>query len=173
MAFGYVTIIAAVVFDNNFTKKAKPRDGFHRERSWRTVLDGTDLRILKCLKENARTQWKDIGEKVHMTGQAVAARIDRMLEAGIIKRFTVDIDEEKLGVSQSGFITVFMKSNDHQDFLDFVRDNKWITEACRVSGEGCYLLKFGVGNQTELNKLLDNILVYGNYRLSISVNRVK
>lgn len=137
------------------------------------MLDGTDLKILECLKENARIQWKEIGEKAHMTGQAVSARIERMLEAGIIRRFTVDIDAEKLGINQSGFITVFMKSNDHEGFLRFVRANAKIQEACRISGEGCYLLKFGVVNQSELNQLLDDILVYGNYRLNISVSRIK
>jgi Lrp/AsnC family leucine-responsive transcriptional regulator len=137
------------------------------------MLDATDHKILEFLRENARAQWKDIGKAVHMTGQAVAARVDRMTAEGIIRRFTVETDSWKLGIGQSGYITVFMKTNDHDGFLRFVRECEGIREAGRISGEGCYLLKFAVSDQEELNRLLNDILVYGNYRLNIVVDNVK
>lgn len=137
------------------------------------MLDSTDHKILACLKENSRAQWKEIGQAVHMTGQAVSQRIERLTEEGVIRRFTVDLDASKLGIGQSGFITVFMKTADHEGFIRFIKGNDCIAEASRISGEGCYILKFGVSGQAELNKLLDDILLYGNYRLNIIVNNVK
>lgn len=137
------------------------------------MTDQTDLEIIRILKENSRAQWKQVGEEVHMTGQAVAARIEKLIEEGVLRRFTVDVDQRALGLELCGFITVFMKNNDHKSFIRFVRDDERILEANRISGEGCYLLKFAIKGQTELNNLLDSILIYGNYRVNISVNEIK
>lgn len=137
------------------------------------MLDETDLKILACLKNNARIPWKEIGEQVHMTGQAVAARIEKMSEEGIIRSFTIDLDTKKMGIEHSGFITVYMKTNDHAKFLHFARENEGISEVSRISGDGCYLLKFGVKTQEDLNHLLNSILIFGNYRLSIIVGEIK
>lgn len=94
------------------------------------MLDQTDLAILKLLQQNSRMQWREIGEQVHLTGQAVGHRIRKMEEQGII-------------------------------------------EADRISGEGCYLLKVNVPSSPHLNQLLDDILKYANYRVNISLGKVK
>lgn len=57
-------------------------------------LDSTDIQILKILANHSRAQWKDIGEQIYMTGQAVGNRIRKMEDEGIIKRYTINIDEE-------------------------------------------------------------------------------
>ncbi len=41
-------------------------------------IDETDRRILEYLHKNARATMKEIGEKVHLTGQAVKNRLERL-----------------------------------------------------------------------------------------------
>ena len=41
-------------------------------------LDNIDFQILRLLSENARIQRKDLGEQIHMTGQAVGNRIKNL-----------------------------------------------------------------------------------------------
>lgn len=132
-------------------------------------MDQTDIAILGILRQNSRCQWKEIGEKVHLTGQAVSARVQALQDAGVIRRFTVALDETKLGKSLLAFITVFMSSNDHTAFRAFIRRQSAITEAHRVSGEGCYWLKAALASHDELTALLESILRYGNYRVNISI----
>ncbi|MBA2888567.1 Lrp/AsnC ligand binding domain-containing protein [Clostridium beijerinckii] len=48
-----------------------------------------------------------------------------------------------------------------------------ITEAHRISGDGCYLLKVICSNMDEINLLLDKIMEYGTYRLSLSTSTIK
>jgi Lrp/AsnC family leucine-responsive transcriptional regulator len=136
-------------------------------------LDNTDLEILKLLKENSRIQWRDIGEAVHLSGPAVAHRVQRLEKAGVIRRFTLETDPSKLGNPLRLYITVFMKTANHQAFLDFVRDEPAITRADRISGHGCYLLIVQLANEAALNLLLEQILTYGNYQLNISIGTVK
>jgi Lrp/AsnC family leucine-responsive transcriptional regulator len=137
------------------------------------VLDQTDMAILKLLKQNARMQWREIGELVHLTGQAVGSRIRKMEEMGIIEGYTLRLNESKLGPSILALVTVFMKTTDHAAFQRFVLGDERIIEAHRVSGEGCYSLKVSVPTQDDLNRLLDDILQYGNYRVNLSIGRIK
>jgi Lrp/AsnC family leucine-responsive transcriptional regulator len=137
------------------------------------MLDQTDLAILKLLQENARMQWREIGDRVHLTGQAVGSRIRKMEETGIIEGYTLRLNQSKLSPSLLALVTVFMKTTDHAAFQRFIQRDERICEAHRVSGEGCYSLKVSVPNQEELNRLLDQILEYGNYRVNLSIGRVK
>ena len=41
-------------------------------------LDNIDVQILQLLAQNARIQWKDLGEMIHMSGQAVGNRIKKL-----------------------------------------------------------------------------------------------
>jgi Lrp/AsnC family leucine-responsive transcriptional regulator len=137
------------------------------------MLDQTDLAILKLLQQNSRMQWREIGELVHLTGQAVGNRIRKMEELGIIEGYSVKINPDKLGSSVQAFVTIFMKTNNHSAFQDFIKQREEISEAHRISGEGCYTLKVSVASAEELNRLLDDILQYANYRVNISIGTVK
>ncbi|MDP4094028.1 MAG: Lrp/AsnC family transcriptional regulator [Bacillota bacterium] len=137
------------------------------------MLDNTDLEIISLLKRNSRMQWREIGEKVHMTGQAVANRIKKLEELGIINGYTIYVNESKLGKSIISYITVFMKTTDHKSFHEFLIERDEVMEAHRISGEGCYQLKTAVSSQEELESLLNCILNYGNYRVNMSISKVK
>ncbi|MBB5148464.1 DNA-binding Lrp family transcriptional regulator [Ureibacillus thermosphaericus] len=41
-------------------------------------LDNIDFQILQLLTHNARIQWKDLGELIHMSGQAIGNRIKKI-----------------------------------------------------------------------------------------------
>lgn len=137
------------------------------------MLDHTDLEILKLLKANCKMQFRDIGEAVHLTGQAVSNRISKMENSGVIRGYSVLLDDKVLGKSLTAYITVFMKTTDHGAFHTFLRDHEAVTEASRISGEGCYMLKIQVDSQEGLNHFLDSVLIYGNYRINLSIGKIK
>ena len=118
-------------------------------------------------------QWQEIGKQVHLTGQAVAARIRRMQDLEIIESFTITLNQEKLGNPLIAFITVFMKTRNHSLFQEFVKNREEVLEAHKISGEGCYLLKAVLATQQHLNALLDEILLHGNYRINLSISDIK
>jgi Lrp/AsnC family leucine-responsive transcriptional regulator len=137
------------------------------------VIDETDLKIIQCLGENSRLEWKEVGQKVHMTGQAVAARVHKLEDQGIIEGYSLRVNQSKIGYPITAFITVFMKTAAHDKFQNFINSKTMIVETHRVSGEGCYWLKAVTSSHEELNKLLDEILAYGNYRSNISIAKIK
>jgi len=137
------------------------------------MLDHTDLAIIKLLKTNCKMQLRDIGEVVHLTGQAVSKRISRMEELGVIQGYSVLLDEKLLGKTITAYITIFMKTTNHSAFHTFLQSYEAVVEASRISGDGCYLLKVQVNSQEDLNCFLDSVLKYGNYRVNISIGKIK
>ena len=136
-------------------------------------LDHIDFQILRLLTENSRIQWKDLGERIHMTGQAVGNRIKKLEEMGVIKAYTLLVDEMKLGFSYTAFVIIYMKTADHDSFIRLINDRNEVVEAHRVSGEACYHIKIKVNSQEQLNLFLNEILEYGNYSLHLSIQEIK
>lgn len=136
-------------------------------------LDYIDFQILRLLSENSRIQWKDLGEQIHMTGQAVGNRIKKLEESGVIKAYSLVVDEMKLGLTYTAFIIIYMKTANHESFIRLMNDRNEVVEVHRVSGEGCYHLKIKVNSQEQLNLLLNKILDYGNYTLYLSIQEIK
>ena len=136
-------------------------------------LDNIDFQILRLLSENSRIQWKDLGEQIHMTGQAVGNRIKKLEDSGVIKAYSLIVDEKKVGLTYTAFVIIYMKSANHEAFKQFIYSQNEVIEAHRVSGEGCYHLKVKVDSQELLNAFLDEILEFGNYKLYLSINEIK
>jgi len=60
-------------------------------------LDEIDRRILQTLRNDARTPFTDIGKGLGMSDATVHIRVRKMLDEGVIKKFTVDLDAATLG----------------------------------------------------------------------------
>jgi len=67
-------------------------------------LDATDLRILAELSSNARASFVEIGKKLSLHPNVVAYRVNKLRQIGIIKRYIVDLDFEKLGLPEQVYV---------------------------------------------------------------------
>lgn len=137
------------------------------------ILDQTDFEILKLLSENSRIQWKELGQKIHLTGQAVGNRIRRLEDLGVIEQYTIAINRIRLGQVVTAFVTVFVQTTNHQEFKRFFQAEEAISEVHRTSGDGCYLLKTHFSSNEELDTFLERLLKFGNYRVNLSIGRLK
>lgn len=67
--------------------------------AWRrrgeTYGDSTDDKIVEFLMEDSRTAASEIGRRVGLSEAAVRRRIKRMLDGGIIKKFTVEMGHDE------------------------------------------------------------------------------
>jgi Lrp/AsnC family leucine-responsive transcriptional regulator len=131
-------------------------------------MDKTNGKILRLLAANARMSWQEIGRKVHLSGQAVASRVQHMLDSGELAGFTT-----RLGKQERYLVTVFMTSLRFIDFEAFIQNNQHIEEALKTAGEGCYQLTVNFDIDHELEKFLTSLLTYGTYRVHRIVRQVK
>lgn len=131
------------------------------------MLDKMNRAILNQLKKNSRKSWQQIGKEVHLTGQAVAARVLQMEEQGVITGYT--IREGKLG---RHFITVFMDTNDFTGFERFLNMAAGVEAAYKVSGDGCYQIHFVAQTEDDLEPFLNALLRFGRYKLASAIRSV-
>lgn len=81
-------------------------------------LDETDLEILRLLIEDARRPYSDVAERVDRSPPTVSDRIDRLVELGVIERFTVEVDRGVL----SGGVPVLVEMQAKPGQADDIRD---------------------------------------------------
>ena len=73
-------------------------------------LDETDLEIIELLLSDARRPWSELAEVVDLSPPAVADRVERLQERGVIRRFTVDVDRSQLGGGVPVLLTLAVES---------------------------------------------------------------
>ena len=149
--------------------------GFHfkNERVLCFMFDELDLKIIEMLKINSKISLKVIGERIHLTAQAVSNRIIRLQNLGLITQYTICTNDALLGKNITAYITIFMKTTKHNQLISFIKASSIIEEAHRISGDGCYLVKVVCSTMEEINLLLDSIMEYGTYRLNLSTSTIK
>ncbi len=64
-------------------------------------LDNLDVKILAHLQSNSRESFQEIAKRCLTSVPTVKSRVDRMLELGVISKFTIDIDNSKLGITEA------------------------------------------------------------------------
>jgi Lrp/AsnC family leucine-responsive transcriptional regulator len=67
-------------------------------------LDDVNWQILVALQENARVSFSELGRRVGLTPPAVAERVRRLEEAGVITGYRAQLDVAKLGLPLSAII---------------------------------------------------------------------
>ena len=130
-------------------------------------LDKTSWSILACLQENARASFADIGRVVGMSAPAVAERMVKLEEAGIIQGYRIDVDYEKTGYALKAFITFTAHSGKFLSFLKYIEKLDEVLECHRVTGNVCIFLKVILQNSGHLQQLLTSMMEYGETTTSI------
>jgi len=69
-------------------------------------FDAIDMALLELLVEDARRPYSDMAEHVELSAPAVRDRVTRLQEAGIIRRFTVDVDRSLLNGGIAVLVTI-------------------------------------------------------------------
>ncbi len=64
-------------------------------------LDNLDIKILAHLLENSRKSFQEIAKSCLTSVPTVKSRVDRLVELGVIRKFTIDIDNSKLGIPEA------------------------------------------------------------------------
>ncbi|MGV2622477.1 Lrp/AsnC family transcriptional regulator [Halobacillus sp. ACCC02827] len=136
------------------------------------MLDQTDWQIIKELTKNSRIKMKELGDKVHLTGQAAASRVAKLEDQGIIEGYTITLNQQKVGWTIHAFLTIITESIHHRPYLEFVDANKeYVSNHYKISGDGCYILECRFPSYEELDAFLVDLNKQANYKLSIVINK--
>ena len=116
------------------------------------ALDRIDSEILAVLRDDARIPYQTLGERVHLSANAAAERVRRLLRAGVIRRFTVDVDQSRLGRDLEAVIDV--RTSDLQRFRRGALLCPEVTWIAHVTGRTDFQVHVHVAGTAGLNALL-------------------
>ncbi len=114
-------------------------------------MDEKDWAIIDILRRNARTSNSDIGRELNVSEGTIRKRIQKLLEEGAIKRFTVVLRNE--GVE--GVILIRTEPKKAKELLDFVTAK--FDEIYEFSGRFDLAVKVNCKSLEELNKIVDDL----------------
>jgi len=96
------------------------------------AIDAIDREILSLLKDDARIPWQMLGERVGLSANATADRVRRLIRRKIISRFTVTLDQRRLGRSLSAIIDARIATT--PKFDEALRKRDDVVWAAHVTG---------------------------------------
>ncbi|MTI71123.1 MAG: Lrp/AsnC family transcriptional regulator [Firmicutes bacterium] len=124
-------------------------------------MDPTDWDIIKILQDDGRVSMKELGKMVALSPPAVAERVKRLEESGVISGYKATINPDKLNRTINAFINVAMKVEKHEKFKEFVNSNKYVTECHHVTGPYCMIIKASFDKMSALEELIGKVQIFG------------
>jgi len=130
-------------------------------------LDDTDWQLLGELQADGRLSFKELARRVHLSPPAVAERVRRLEQAGIITGYTAQVDPARAGQPLLAFIELrcrlgncLLRTTSSEDYPELVEIHK-------LSGEHCTLLKARAASLAHLEGLIERLGDHGEMRTHI------
>jgi Lrp/AsnC family leucine-responsive transcriptional regulator len=119
-------------------------------------MDDIDAHLLALLQRDGRATQLELARTVGLSQPAVAERIRKLEQAGIVTGYAARVDPAKLGKDVTAFIGVTIEHPKYfEEFARRVLALPEVLECHRVAGQDSYILKV----RSENTKTLDRLLV--------------
>ncbi len=110
-------------------------------------LDGIDRKILSAIQDNAKISINDLADHVGLSPSPCARRVKMLEEAGVIRRYTAIIDQEKVGFPINAFASIKLERQRQDDLDRFAKKvSGWpeVADCYLMTGQRDYLMRIVV-----------------------------
>ncbi len=123
------------------------------------TLDAIDYKLLDLLQRNARVTQLELAGAVGLSQPAVAERMRKLEQEGIISGYTARVDARRLGKNITAFIGVRIEHPKyHAGFGKRILNLPDVLECHRITGPDSYLLKVVTEDTQSLDRLITDSL---------------
>lgn len=135
-------------------------------------IDNLNWRILNCLQKNARQSNVEIGRQVGISSPAVAERIKKMEDYGLIKGYHASISTFEAGYQLKAIITIRAFMGKLKPFLAKVKTYDEVLNCYRITGNENIVMEVILKNQNHLESFIDQLINYGETKTQIVLSSV-
>lgn len=120
-------------------------------------MDQIDKKILNILEQNARASLKELSAACYISSPAIAARISKMEESGIITGFHTSVNREKLNYHVKAFIMVQLEPRQKGDFYPYVQSIPNVIECNCITGDYSEVMEVVFPSTGDLDAFINEI----------------
>jgi DNA-binding Lrp family transcriptional regulator len=121
-------------------------------------LDATDRRILELLREDGRRTIADIAAQVSLSPAPVKRRLDRLIKAGVITGFTVQLDHTKIGQTIEAYTELrYAGAGDIDAIVSGISQLPEVREVCTIAGDPDALVRIRVDDMEHLKRVVSKM----------------
>ena len=117
-------------------------------------LDDLDQKIIRCLIQNARMPYSEIGQQVGISRVAVKMRVQALEKKGIIEEYTTIINPQKISGAISCYFEIETVPDTLEEVISILEKNDTVTKIYRVTGKSRIHVHAVSPSQEELEQLL-------------------
>lgn len=120
-------------------------------------ITDVDVHILNELREDARLSMRELSKRVNLSAPAVAERVRKLEDAGIIEGYSVQVNYKKLGLLIDCLLEVTVLNGEYQRFVTFMNEHPRAFFAYRVAGQSCFFIKLSVSSLEEIEAFIQEV----------------
>jgi Lrp/AsnC family transcriptional regulator, leucine-responsive regulatory protein len=121
-------------------------------------LDLVDAKILSALAVDSRRSYADVGAEVGLSTAAVHERVKKLVERGVIERFSLEVNAEKLGLHFTAFVAIRNeRAQACDDIAQRLGELPQVLELHSVAGEYDFIAKVRTPHAKALEEVLYRI----------------
>ncbi len=130
-------------------------------------LDETNRSLLGELQTDARLSLAELGRRVGLSSPAVAERLQRLEQTGVIRGYRAEVDPAALGYSLSAVIRIRPAPRQLAKVAELAQRTPEVVECNRITGEDCFIMRAHVRDVHHLEEVIDQFVIYGQTTTSI------
>jgi len=130
-------------------------------------LDALDWQILHELQQEARLSYNALARRVGLSAPAVAERVRRLEEAGVIVGYRAEVDPAKVGLQVMAVVQLHCAPGKCLLKTASAADYPEILEVLKVSGPYCTVLKVVAASIPHLEQFFERLGQHGELQTSM------
>lgn len=117
-------------------------------------LDEVDERILELLRRDGRASMTAVADAVHISRANAYARVNRLVDTGVISGFSARIDPVKAGLHASAYVSLAVDQTSWQDVRERLAAIRGIEHIALVGGDTDVLLLVRARDNSDLRRVV-------------------
>lgn len=131
------------------------------------MIDETSWQILEALQVDARQSYAELGRQVGLSPPAVAERVRRLEEAGIITGYRAVVNPEALGYGIAALIELTTTPQQYPQVIERLERLNEVRSCHHITGKGSFQIHVIARSIAHLEQMIGELSHFGQTATSI------